>query len=88
MRDRLHWLRSIPKEEQKKVLTWTAMHHWGNLYFTEQYYEFLTETTKHHIIDMAIIFSWLPFEPSNPQGEPTISTSAAIYEKIKFSFFG
>ena len=64
------------------------MHHWGNLYFTEQYYEFLTETTKHHIIDMAIIFSWLPFEPSNPQGEPTISTSAAIYEKIKFSFFG
>ena len=88
LRDRLNWLRSIPKEEQKKILTWAAMHHWGNLYFIEQYYESLTERTKSHIIDMAMVFSWLPFGPGNPQGEPTISTSAAIYEKIQFSFFG
>lgn len=88
LRDRLHWLRSIPKEEQKKILTWAAMHSWSNLYFIEQYYEFLTETTKSHIIDMALVFSWLPFELRNTQGEPTRFTSAAIYEKIKFSFFG
>lgn len=88
LRNRLRWLRSISKEKQKKILTWAAMHHCRNLYFTEQYYESLTETTKSNIIDMAIVFGWLPTDPRNPQGEPTISTSAAIYEKIKFSFFG
>ena len=88
LKNRLSWLKNRPESEQKKLLTWATMHHWNNLYFTEQYYEFLTESTKSHIIDMALVYSWLSSEFINNRGETVKMNSSTIFDKIAFSFFG
>lgn len=82
---KLKWLKEQSQSEQKRQLTWMGMYHWYNTYFTDEYYKSLSKTQLKNIIDMAMVYSWLP----GTFNEGTIRfQSARIYDGIRFSFFG